>query len=72
MLVRWLSIWFRPNWGVNSFSFEHPVVLVSFEYQLAHLALETPIKVVDKGSKRDTVSRLYSKLSKNVLDFSWF
>ena len=67
-----LIIWFKPNWDANNLSFEPSVVLLSFEYQIAHLALKSPIKIVKKGLDRDVVSKLDSKLSKNVLNSSWF
>ena len=57
---------------MNSLSFEPPVVLLSFEYQQAHLALKSLIKIIKKGLETDTVSRLDSKLSKNVLSSFWF
>ena len=72
MWVGSLIIWFKPNWDVNNLSFELSVVLLSLEYQLVHLALKSPIKIVKKGLEKDTVSRLDSKLSKNVLNSSWF
>ena len=67
-----MIIWFKRNWDVKNLSFEPSVVLLSLEYQLAHLALKSPIEIVKKGLKKDTVSRLDSKLSKNLLNSSWF
>ena len=72
MWVGSLIIWFKPNWDVNNLSFEPLVVLLSLEYELAHLALKSPIKIVKKGLEKDTVSRLDSKLSKYVLNSLWF
>ena len=72
MWVGSLIVWFKPNWDVNNLSFEPSVVLLSLEYQLAHLALKSPIEIVKKGLEKDTVSRLGSKLSRNVLNSSWF
>ena len=37
--------------SVNNPSFEPSIVLLSFEYQLAHLALKSLIKIVIKGLK---------------------
>ena len=72
MWVGSLIIWFKPNWDVSNLSFKPSVVLLSFEYQVTHVALKSLIKIVKKGLKRDTVSRLDSKLSINLLNSSWF
>ena len=69
MWVGSLIIWFKPNWDVNNLSFEPSVVLLSFEYQLAHLTLKSQIKIAKKGLTRDTVSMLDSRLSKMFLNF---
>ena len=60
----------KSYWDVNDLSFETSVILLSFEYQLADSALYSRIKIVKMGLKKDTVSRLDFKLSKNVLNVS--
>ena len=71
MWVGSLIIWFKPIGDVNNLSFEPSVVLLSFEYQLAHLTLKSQIKIAKTGLTRHTVSRLDSKLSKMFLNFFW-
>ena len=65
-----LIIWFKPNWAVSNLSFKHSVLLLSFEYQLAYLVVEAPIKFDKMGLKRKAVSRFDSKLSKDLLNSS--
>ena len=67
LFVMWvgsLIIWFKLNWDVYNLSFKPSVVLLSLEYQLAHLALKLPNKIVSKGLEKDTASTLDSKFSK--------
>ena len=64
MWVGSLIIWFKPNWDVYNLSFKPSVVLLSLEYQLAHLALKLSNKIVSKGLEKDTASTLDSKFSK--------
>ena len=65
-----LIIWFKPSWAVSSLSFEYSVLLLSFEYQLAYLVVDAPIKFVKMGLKREAVPRFDSKLSKDLLNSS--
>ena len=45
MWVGSLIIWFKPNWDVNNLSFKPSFALLSFEYQLAYLALKSPLQI---------------------------